>query len=163
MAYKKSNAGRPPKYKSVAEMQDKIDKYFEDCKGKLATDENGNPALTKYGEEIWIDRRPPTVTGLALALGFTTRDALIYYQGKKEFVDTVTRAKSRCEQYAEERLYDRDGTSGAQFALRCNFGWTDKPTETETRKEEATPMDELSAALLEVAKGLKDEPESDKS
>ena len=33
------------------------------------------------------------------------------------------RAKARCEQYAEERLFDRDGTNGAQFSLKNNFGW----------------------------------------
>ena len=27
--------GRPPKYKSAGEMQEKIDAYFEDCKGCL--------------------------------------------------------------------------------------------------------------------------------
>ena len=35
--------------------------------------------------------------------------------------------KIRCEQYAEERLYDKDGSGGAQFSLRANFGWQDKP------------------------------------
>ena len=39
----------------------------------------------------------------------------------KEFVDTITRAKARVEQYAEERLFDRDGSNGAQFSLRNNF------------------------------------------
>ena len=42
----------------------------------------------------------------------------------KRFVDTITRAKARVEQYAEERLFDRDGSNGAQFSLRNNFkGW----------------------------------------
>lgn len=68
-----------------------------------------------------------TVTGLALALGFTSRQALLNYQNKPEFVDTITRAKTLCEQYAEERLYDKDGSGGAQFSLRANFGWQDKP------------------------------------
>ena len=49
------------------------------------------------------------------------------YQGKKEFMNTITRAKARVEANAEERLFDRDGTSGAQFSLRNNFkGWTEK-------------------------------------
>ena len=38
-------------------------------------------------------------------------------------------AKAQCEAYAEERLFDRDGTNGAQFSLRCNFGWNEKPAE----------------------------------
>ncbi len=75
---------------------------------------------------------PPTVTGLALALGFTGRQALLNYQAKPRFVDTITRAKARCEAYAEERLFDRNGTNGAQFSLKCNFGWNDKaPADTD--------------------------------
>lgn len=47
--------------------------------------------------------------------------------------DTITRAKARVEQYAEERLFDKDGTSGAQFSLRNNFkGWDADKKEEET-------------------------------
>ena len=68
------------------------------------------------------------MTGLALALGFTSRQALLNYQAKPKFVDTIMRAKSRCEEYAESRLYDRDGANGAKFSLTNNFkGWSDKP------------------------------------
>ena len=50
------------------------------------------------------------------------------YQGKKEFMDTITRAKSMVEAYAEERLFDRDGSNGARFSLVNNFkGWSDRP------------------------------------
>jgi len=77
----------------------------------------------EYGVPIIINAKPPTVTGLALSLGFTGRQALIDYQGRPEFADTVTRAKSRCEEYAESRLYDKDGANGAKFSLGCNFGW----------------------------------------
>ena len=47
---------------------------------------------------------------------------------KKQFVDTITRAKSFIEAYAEERLFDRDGVQGAKFSLINNFkGWREKP------------------------------------
>ena len=117
-------------YKSKEEIQEKIDKYFEECEGKVLEDKDGNPILNKYGGVIIMESKPPTVTGLALALGFTSRQALLNYQGKEEFVDTITRAKSRVEQYAEERLFDRDGSHGAQFSLRNNFkGWKSKDIE----------------------------------
>lgn len=122
--------GRPPMYKSKEEIQEKIDKYFEECEGKVLEDKDGNPILNKYGGVIIMGSKPPTVTGLALALGFTSRQALLNYQDKEEFVDTITRAKSRVEQYAEERLFDRDGSHGAQFSLRNNFkGWKSKDIE----------------------------------
>ena len=88
------------------------------------TDSNGEQIFNKFGSPVFVDVHPPTVTGLALALGFTSRQALLNYQAKPDFVDTITRAKARVEQYAEERLFDRDGSNGAQFSLRNNFkGW----------------------------------------
>jgi len=115
--------GKAPKYTSVKEVEDKIAQYFEKCKGYPLTDE-GKQVYNKFGQPIFVDVHPPTVTGLALALGFTSRQALLNYQAKPQFVDTITRAKARVEQYAEERLFDRDGSNGAQFSLRNNFkGW----------------------------------------
>lgn len=121
-----------PKYKNPEEMQVLIDKYFEDCKGKVLTDNDGNVLTDKYGSPIVVGTKPPTVTGLALALGFTSRQALLNYQGKKQFVDTITRAKSRIEEYTEGRLFDRDGAKGAIFSLAHNFkGWKDKDGEND--------------------------------
>lgn len=121
-----NKGGRPPMYKTVEEMQEKIDEYFEKCKGRVL-ELNGEPVMNKYGMPIIIDAEPPTVTGLALALGFTGRQALLNYQAKEEFVDTVTRAKARVEHYAEMRLFDKDGANGAKFSLANNFeGWKEK-------------------------------------
>ncbi len=119
-----ASVGRPPKYKSKEEIQEKIEQYFQDCKGEILKDDEGNTVFNKFGNPIIVGEKPLTVTGLALALGFASRQALLNYQGKKEFNDTITRAKSVVEKYAEERLFDRDGSSGAQFSLRNNFkGW----------------------------------------
>lgn len=116
--------GRPPIYKTANEIEEKIDAYFKECEGEILKDDNGKTVLNKFGNPVIINRKPPTVTGLALALGFTSRLDLLRYQGKEEFCNTITRAKSMVEQYAEERLFDRDGSNGAQFSLRNNFkGW----------------------------------------
>lgn len=145
--------GRPPAYSTPEEMQKKIDKYFEDCEGELLQDENGKPVLNKYGIPVRIGYRPPTVTGLALALGFTGRQALLNYQAKPSFVDTVTRAKSRIEQYTEERLFDKDGVQGAKFSLKNNFkGWSETP---EREAPEDTRDDPLTEALREEAERMK--------
>lgn len=118
---------RPPMYENKEELQAKIDAYFEDCEGRVLTDNEGNVVTDKYGEAIYINKKPLTITGLALALGFSSRQALLNYQGRKEFNDTITRAKSRVEQYAEERLYDKEGANGAKFSLANNFdGWREK-------------------------------------
>ena len=119
---------RPLKYKTAEELQEAVDAYFEECKGEVVVDDEGKPMLNKCGKPVVIGRKPPTVTGLALALGFAGRQALLNYQGRKAFKDTITRAKSRCEAYAEARLYDRDGAMGAKFSLANNFkGWSEKP------------------------------------
>lgn len=120
--------GVPPRFKSPDEMQKLIDEYFEGCKGHVFTTDNGEIVYDKHGQPVIVGSHPPTVTGLALALGFTSRQALLNYQAKKAFVDTVTRAKSRIEEYTEARLFDRDGVNGAKFSLKNNFrGWSDSP------------------------------------
>lgn len=137
-------AGAPRKWKSVKAMQEAIDAYFKKCEGEpLIVD--GSAAVDKYGVPIIINVKPPTVTGLALALGFTGRQALLDYQARPEFADTITRAKSQCEEYAESRLYDKDGANGAKFSLGCNFGWN---SENEKSGDPAA-----LAALLAALKG----------
>lgn len=114
-------------YKTKEEIQEKIDAYFESCKGEILRDAEGNPMLDKWGSPVMVGAKPLTITGLALALGFTSRRALLNYQDKEEFVHTITRAKAMVEQYAEERLFDKDGANGAKFSLANNFeGWKEK-------------------------------------
>jgi hypothetical protein len=122
----KNKVGRPPMFKSAKEMQTLIDGYFDLCQGEMFKDDDGKPIVNKYGEPIFIGQKPPTVTGLALYLGLQSRQALLNYQSRKEFNDTITRAKMRIEEYAETRLYDKDGCNGAKFNLVNNFGWKDK-------------------------------------
>ncbi len=131
-----AKTGRPPKYKSKEEIEGLIEQYFRECEGKVLEDKDGKPVLNKYGRPVIIGEKPPTVTGLALALGFTSRQALLNYEAKVEFFDTITRAKSRIEEYTEGRLFDRDGSNGARFSLANNFrGWSEKPR-TELDEEE---------------------------
>ena len=140
-----NKGGRPPMYNSKEEIQEKIDAYFEECKGKVLLDEDGKPFLDKYGSPIVYGARPLTITGLALALGFTSRQALLNYQAKEEFVDTITRAKAQVERYAEERLYDKDGANGAKFSLANNFeGWREKQSIEAEVNSEMTINIELS-------------------
>lgn len=141
-----------PKYKNPEEMQRVIDDYFDSCAGRLATDEDGQPILNKFGEPVYLDQHPPTVTGLALALGFSSRQTLLNYQARPAFMDTITRAKSRCEAYAEERLYDRDGARGAQFSLEHNFNWgaAGSSADSPALQREDDP---ITKSLKEDAKG----------
>ena len=98
----KHAGGRPRKYKTEKQMSDAIDSYF---------------AETPF-DEI-------TITGLALYLGFNSRQALINYEGySAEFHDTIKKAKLFVE-YVYERDLRSKGGSGPIFALK-NFDWKDK-------------------------------------
>lgn len=142
---------RPKLYKTARQMQKAIDKYFQDCQGKPLLDDNGDVLTDKKGNPVLIGDRAPTITGLALALGFNSRQALLNYQAREEFNDTITRAKTRCEEYAESRLYDRDGARGAEFSLKYNFRWEDPKLSAPGADAETDP---LSKSLEEFAKEL---------
>lgn len=122
-----AKVGKPPYYKNKKEMQDVIDAYFAECLEKPILDDDGNAITDKHGKPVCYPAKPPTITGLALALGFNSRQALLNYQAKPEFHDTVTRAKSRVEEFAEQMLYSPGAANGAKFNLTNNFeGWTEK-------------------------------------
>lgn len=69
---KKRPKGRPSVYVSAKDMQEDIDSYFRKCKPKPLKDKKGKPLTTSNGVPI-IELNPPTITGLALHLGFASR------------------------------------------------------------------------------------------
>lgn len=122
-----AKGGRPPRYATPEAMQEVIDAYFEKCRGRVLTKSDGSVVYDKRGKPVVVDERPPTMTGLALALGFNSRQSLLNYKARGEFLDTTTRARSLVEQATEERLFDKDGVHGARFSLANNFdGWKEK-------------------------------------
>lgn len=146
-------AGRPLKFKTVEELEEKMNAYFDEC------DREEDTRIWIHGEELeyedeticieckgtYIDKyKLPTqgcmvesgeykrqerysITGLALALD-TTRQTLVDYEEKDEFTDTIKKAKLRVENQYEIALQEK-GRSGDIFALK-NFKWQDK-TETD--------------------------------
>lgn len=133
--------GRKPTFTSAEEMQEKIDAYFASCERELLRDADGNPVLNKNGEPVYVGGRPMTIQGLALALGFTSRQSLLNYKAKREFVDTVTRARLRVEQYAAERLFDRDAQRGAQFTLAYGFGYARDAEDGKNRETQGVKIE----------------------
>ena len=85
---------KPLKFKSVADIQNKIDRYFSSCY-ITKIDEEGN----KYQENI----RPLTISGLAYDLD-TTRRTLLDYEAKEEYSHVLRKAKARIESFTEESL-----------------------------------------------------------
>jgi len=100
---KEKKVGRPKKYTKAEEMQEKINKYFENC------DKKGYPY---------------TITGLALALDLD-RKSLLNYSKEEEFFHTIKKAKQKVEEFLEMCLY-KQSVTGVIFNLKNNFGWVDK-------------------------------------
>ena len=132
--------GRPLKFKTVEDLQQKIDAYFESCWEDVPVMTARGAYLTKKnpetGEEELVtirqQTRPYTITGLAVALE-TTRETLLDYENKDEYSDTIKMAKARIEQYAEEQLFKAKNPAGAIFNLINNYKrWSNKQ---ETRTE----------------------------
>ena len=125
----KSKCGKKLKYTTAEEMQQVIDEYFDGCKGNLLYLPNGKPCLDKFGYPIYDGKRQPTMSGLAFALGFSSRQSILNYQNRPEFEEVIKRAKLRLEMYTEERLFDKDGSNGAKFSLMNNFpNWNEAST-----------------------------------
>ncbi|WMI80361.1 terminase small subunit [Anaerotignum sp. MB30-C6] len=124
----KSNRKGLPKYESKEALEGIIQDYFKKCRREVLRDEYGSVVYQKNGEPTLVGVQPPTVAGLAFALGFLSRQDFLNYKGK--FSETIARARLMLEGYAEARLYDKDGLHGAKFTLTNNFqGWADKTKE----------------------------------
>ena len=102
----KRNPWRPAKYESAKDMQAGIVEYLHDCE---------------------ISKKPPTLAGLALWLGFADRRSLLDYKSRGEdFSRTIAVAKSFIEVDRNERLALGVPATGLMFDLRCNHAWSDK-------------------------------------
>lgn len=111
--------GRPLKFKTLEELQTKIETYFNSC----------YELNMETGKREQVE--PFTITGLALSLD-TSRETLMDIENEngsytKEFSDAISRAKLRCHNYAEKQLYMAKSSQGAIFALK-NYGWKDVST-----------------------------------
>lgn len=105
--------GRPLKFKSVEELQNKIDAYFNSC----------------FIEEKWNKKKikPFTILWLCNYLDID-RKTLINYEDKDDgFFHTIKRAKSRVEEDIELwALMNTLNPTSAIFNLKNNFWWVDK-------------------------------------
>lgn len=93
-------AGRPPKYKTADELEKAIAGYWVENSDK------------------------PTITGLALFLGFESRQSFYKYEQDGEFSYAIKKARLQVESIYEKNLHSGN-PAGSIFALK-NFGWSDK-------------------------------------
>lgn len=134
-----------PKYpKFIAdELTNLIDQYFIYIKGKYRMTktppkkEGEKPTRTK----TW-DREPEfaTISGLALFLGFSSRQVFDDCMLKGKYAEILKRGCLRIEALYESRLHQHS-TSGAIFALK-SMGWNEK--------HESKPADETTLKTLNI-------------
>jgi hypothetical protein len=105
--------GRPPFYSTPEEFEAKVVEYF------------ANPPMkaVRAGNDM-IEIPVPTITGLALHLGFESRQSFYDYELKAGFAYTVKKARTLIERHYEE-IMQSGNNAGAIFALK-NFGWRDR-------------------------------------
>lgn len=129
-------AGRPPFYKTPEALQKKIESYFAALPTKTVV----------VGAEP-VEVPAATITGLALHLGFESRQSFYDYEKKDKFAYTIKRAHLLIENEYEMALLVGRSPAGPIFALK-NMGWTDRPPEDR-------PADEgLAEALSKLADKL---------
>jgi len=95
--------GRPRLYETPEQFEEKVYEYQEYCKET---------------------KEPVTWTGLALFLGFSSRQSINEYESYDGFSDAVKRAKLFVEWHYEMRVNGNNAT-GPIFVLK-NMGWSDK-------------------------------------
>ena len=132
--------GRPLKFKSPKELEQKINEYFDYCDNRIKN------IYTKEGAEVAITHPAPyTMSGLARALG-VDRDTILNYSKKEEYFGTIRDARNRVAEDVEIRLMETSNQSGAIFNLKNNFGWKDK-TEQDTTIHMPKPIMDVTDAL----------------
>jgi len=163
--------GRPPKYKTPAEMQAKVDEYFI----QQATSGKEYTWINKRGEQQTATLTPlPDWTDLAIYLGFSGRQSLNDYIGRKSrgnenkdlnlpngendlsFAYILTRAKGIIEV-----LKKRSAELGMcnermiQLDLQANYGYV---ISNKSSVEVSTPEDKSIKVSFEAA-GKEDKQE----
>ena len=115
------------KYPNAQELQRKVDEYFDSCFGTKYY--KGRPIFNADGEPVIGQTEPFTISGLCRHLGIS-RDTFRNYENRAlmgeipyEYAEVLHNARMRVQEYAEKRLYDRDGAAGARFVLEAGFGW----------------------------------------
>lgn len=102
-------------YNNEAELTLEIENYFASIKGELSED-----------KQTWdVCPEPATITGLALFLGFESKQSIYDYEKSGEFSYPIKKARLRVEHEYEKKLTTAPSPAGTIFALK-NFGWSDR-------------------------------------
>ena len=86
--------------------------------------------IAQYFSDCHEEYKRPTITGIALALGFESRQSFYEYEKRPSFTYILKKARMRIENALEQSLDDRGkATAGVIFGLK-NMGWKDSVEQT---------------------------------
>lgn len=152
--------GRPKKFNTPEEMQEKIDAYFEWCDlpRRVITGNNGN---------VKVVYEPYTISGLCIHLDIT-RETLCDYGKDPIFSDTVKKGKQKVENWVEKKAITGElNPIFSIFSMKHNFGWKDNQqnitiNQTSTVNDVVLEGDELKEemkkrGLINVMKNVLEE------
>jgi hypothetical protein len=127
------------KFKTARTLASKAKAYFSFIEGEYSLE-------TKTGKEQKVYSREPepaTITGLALFLGFNSRQELDDYEKNGEFGHVISRSRLRVENVYEKKLL-KPSPMGAVFALK-NMARRDK---TEDHREKETRVSTIGVEVF---------------
>ena len=116
--------GRPAQFNTHEELEEQINKYFNEGVKKRTV------LIGKAPHQTSLEIEVPTITGLTIFLGFESRQSFYDLEKRAGFSYTVKRARLFIECEYEEQL-QYGNTVGAIFALK-NMGWKDKTEQENT-------------------------------
>jgi len=115
------NGGRPPKYETPKDLANEIAEYLK-YEDKLKRPDQ----YSKAGKGVY------TLSGCALYLGFSSRDALQEYEKKDPlFSDIVGAFRLFMSHWNEQKMYWGGTFPAAQFWLKNFGGYTDEVTQNQ--------------------------------
>ena len=162
-------ARRAYKWNNPQQLKQLVDEYFQSCYGPIRNPKGG--FFYEPDGSLTIGQcKPFTISGLALFTHIDTSTLRRYkasaidalgvpvdsdYSGPS-YSEIMLEAVKKVENYAEERLYDRDGFGGGRFVLDAAFGWQGKKEAAETKslkKQDKLKADELKFRKEQAALG----------
>jgi hypothetical protein len=122
---------------NAAQVKQLIDNYFNNIKGEYHLEQKPLKSNKDNAEtiehKVWDrDPEPPTLSALALVLGFNSRQEFHDYVHHGRFSKAVKQGVLRVEACYEAHLHQN--TTGAMFALK-SMGWSEKPDPLPTNME----------------------------
>lgn len=115
----KNKGGRPRRFKTVAELQEKIDAYFESCWADRRIEKTDKDGIVTVSFERYRIM-PYTVMGLVLALGFNSRTSFNDYKAAPEYMAAIKNARTRIELSVEALMLEGKNPAGPIFWLKNN-------------------------------------------